>query len=69
VSYSCITDYVAQERIDPALTKLGREQATLLQEHAQHTRPQLIIVSPLLRAVETAVIGFAKNEKVSSRYI
>jgi len=45
---------------DPPLTEYGREQATKLNrltEHIQQTA-ELIVTSPLTRAVQTAIIGF-----------
>ena len=46
--------------VDPPLTPLGVEQATALQQAtmALQPRPQIVVVSPLRRAVDTAVLAF-----------
>lgn len=46
--------------VDPPLTEIGREQARALRPKARALRPQpqLVVVSPMVRATQTAVIGF-----------
>ena len=46
---------------DPPLTKIGRDDALRLQVSASHTAPELIVVSPLRRATQTMLIGFAEH--------
>jgi hypothetical protein len=47
--------------VDPALTAKGIEQAQALQDTASVMRPapELIVVSPMRRAVDTALLAFA----------
>jgi len=47
--------------VDPALTAKGVEQARALQSaaSAMHPAPELIVVSPMRRAVDTALLAFA----------
>jgi len=50
--------YMFPEVLDPPLTELGRQQAKALQPRAHALNPTLVVVSPLLRATQTAVIAF-----------
>ena len=51
--------FVRSELVDSPLTSLGREQCIAKRELAQKLNPELIIVSPLHRAVQTAQLTFA----------
>eukprot|EP00386_Alphamonas_edax_P005652 GDKI01018375.1.p1 GENE.GDKI01018375.1~~GDKI01018375.1.p1 ORF type:complete len:327 (-),score=114.52 GDKI01018375.1:181-1161(-) len=53
--------YLSEDLLDPGLTAIGRYEASLINKRAiaENIRPELIVVSPLTRATETAVIGFA----------
>lgn len=51
--------YCRPEVLDSPLTELGRSQARALQPAAQRLAPELVVVSPLTRATQTALIGFA----------
>ena len=44
---------------DPALTDCGRHQATSLQPITSFHTPELVVMSPLTRAIETAVLAYA----------
>ena len=50
--------YMFPEVLDPPLTELGRKQAQALQPRARQLKPTLVVVSPLLRATQTAVLAF-----------
>lgn len=50
--------FLRPEMIDCPLTELGREQCRAQRVHASSLSPEVIIVSPLCRAVETARITF-----------
>jgi broad specificity phosphatase PhoE len=50
--------YMLDWMADPPLTQLGRDQAASLQLTARTLNPELVVVSPLSRAVKTALIGF-----------
>lgn len=50
--------YMFPEVQDPPLTELGRQQAKALQPRAKALNPTLVVVSPLLRATQTAVLAF-----------
>jgi glucosyl-3-phosphoglycerate phosphatase len=49
--------------LDPELTELGVEQAKDLQSVTADMSPELIIVSPMRRAIQTALIGFESHVK------
>lgn len=51
--------FVRTELIDSPLTSLGREQCLAKRELAQKLNPELIVVSPLHRALQTAQLTFA----------
>jgi broad specificity phosphatase PhoE len=50
--------------VDPRLTALGRRQSRALRSHpaVRRFKPELIIVSPLSRAIETAALAFGKTQ-------
>lgn len=50
--------YLLPEVMDPPLTEVGRSQARGLQAAACTLHPELVIVSPMVRATQTALIGF-----------
>ncbi|CAB9529608.1 mutase-like protein [Seminavis robusta] len=52
--------YIMQEILDAPLTQKGRQQACLLQPKIKElkTKPQLVVLSPLCRALQTGVIAF-----------
>uniref|UniRef100_A0A061R0P8 Phosphoglycerate mutase-like protein n=1 Tax=Tetraselmis sp. GSL018 TaxID=582737 RepID=A0A061R0P8_9CHLO len=58
--------YRRSEVLDPPLTELGREQAKQLRSSTQALSPELIVVSPLCRATQTAVIAFSHLLKPGS---
>ena len=52
--------YLHPSLLDPRLTAIGRGQALDLQARARAmAQPELIVVSPMVRATETAVLAFA----------
>lgn len=51
--------YSLPEVLDPPLTEIGRNQARALQPVARSLAAELIVVSPLVRATQTALIAFA----------
>lgn len=50
--------YLRPEVLDPPLTEVGRSQARWLQPLAKSLRPELVVVSPMVRATQTALIAF-----------
>ena len=50
--------YVRPEVVDPPLTESGRIQARALRPTTARLAPELIVVSPMRRATETALLGF-----------
>ena len=50
--------YVLPELLDPPLTAVGRQQYHGAQPLARSLSPKLVIVSPLCRAVQTALLTF-----------
>lgn len=62
---SSTNPYIMNELLDPPLTNLGREQALLLQQKKSqsHQLLDMIIVSPLCRTLQTAMIVY-ENEIV-----
>jgi broad specificity phosphatase PhoE len=46
------------EFIDPPLTNLGRQQCTSVREGCSQLSPEVVIVSPLLRCIQTAKLSF-----------
>jgi hypothetical protein len=58
-------EYLSYEHADAHLTERGWQQAALLQQHIQGLgsawRPQLIVVSPLTRTLETAAGVFCRR--------
>eukprot|EP00965_Chrysotila_dentata_P183453 6058202-Pleurochrysis_carterae.AAC.2 len=53
--------YVLSELVDPPLTQKGRDQCVAARAAAELVSPQKIIVSPLCRAVQTAILTFDKS--------
>ncbi|KAJ1629357.1 histidine phosphatase superfamily [Pavlovales sp. CCMP2436] len=50
--------YRRHEIRDAPLTEIGRQQAMVLRPAARALRPELVVVSPLSRAVQTALLAF-----------
>lgn len=50
--------FVRPEMVDAPLTELGREQCKAQRPNAAALRPEVVIVSPLHRALQTAQISF-----------
>ena len=46
------------EMVDPPLTELGRKQCTAVREECSRLSPEVVIVSPLLRCIQTAKLSF-----------
>ena len=46
------------EMVDPPLTELGRKQCTAVREECSKLSPEVVIVSPLLRCIQTAKLSF-----------
>ncbi|KAL1526489.1 hypothetical protein AB1Y20_015199 [Prymnesium parvum] len=51
--------YRLEEMVDPPLTDKGREQCKAQQPTAAALRPQAVLVSPLCRAIQTALFTFS----------
>eukprot|EP01047_Picozoa_sp_COSAG01_P075258 COSAG01_NODE_12842_length_1677_cov_3.245247_1_plen_294_part_00 len=51
--------YRRPELVDPPLTAIGRKQASALRARTQLLSPQLVVVSPMVRATQTALLGWA----------
>jgi broad specificity phosphatase PhoE len=51
-------DYDNPEHIDAPLTEKGRKEAMILKIHPELQNPDIIISSPLSRALETANLAF-----------
>eukprot|EP00913_Durusdinium_trenchii_P004092 g3791.t1 len=47
------------ENFDPPLTEIGRQQALALRSYARTTAPELVVVSPMSRALMTSNIAYA----------
>jgi hypothetical protein len=60
--------YKSEEWFDAHLTQEGWKQATQLHAHlrAVNLCPDLVIVSPLMRALETAVAVFGRNQALKT---
>jgi len=58
-----INPFVRPEIQDSPLTHLGRTEATSRQSQASLLKPQVVIVSPLHRAIQTALISFNYHHK------
>lgn len=54
-----ISPYHIPEMLDPPLTEIGRQQVLVLRGAAQGTAPQLVLVSPMSRALMTSNIAYA----------
>lgn len=50
--------YVLPEVVDPPLTAVGRRQCIAAQPLARSLSPKLVVLSPLCRAVQTALLTF-----------
>ena len=49
---------IRPEMMDPPLTELGRQQCISVREGCSRLSPELVIVSPLLRCIQTAKLSF-----------
>lgn len=49
---------IRPEMVDPPLTELGRQQCISVREGCSRLSPELVIVSPLLRCIQTAKLSF-----------
>ena len=49
---------IRAEMVDPPLTELGRRQCSSVREGCSKLSPQVVIVSPLLRCIQTAKLSF-----------
>ena len=58
-----INPFVRPEIVDSPLTHHGRNQCVAQQVKAATLNPQVILVSPLVRAIETAVITFQTHHQ------
>jgi broad specificity phosphatase PhoE len=54
-----VNPWIRPEIVDSPLTENGKNQCTQQRVVASTLRPDLIVVSPLLRAIQTAIITFA----------
>jgi len=54
--------YESWDYFDARLSPLGKEQAEALSAQTQKLTPQIILVSPLSRALQTATIGFSHQK-------
>lgn len=54
---------------DPELTERGVEQARLLGNHPRVARRDLLVVSPMRRAIETAVAAFGETPSCHTRVV
>jgi len=61
-----VNPWLRSEIIDPPLTETGKEQCEGQREKASVLNPELMIVSPLLRAIQTAEITFEDFKDKSS---
>jgi broad specificity phosphatase PhoE len=65
-----VNPWLRSEIIDSPLTETGKEQCEGQREKASALNPELMIVSPLLRAIQTAEITFEDfNDKASIPWI
>eukprot|EP00730_Choanoeca_flexa_P012037 TRINITY_DN3071_c0_g1_i1.p1 TRINITY_DN3071_c0_g1~~TRINITY_DN3071_c0_g1_i1.p1 ORF type:complete len:269 (+),score=44.57 TRINITY_DN3071_c0_g1_i1:1-807(+) len=60
--------YLDPDLKDPPLTDLGCQQALANREKAAKLRLQTVFVSPLRRALKTAVLGFANHDGVDTNF-
>mmetsp|Transcript_21025 Transcript_21025/g.30307 ORF Transcript_21025/g.30307 Transcript_21025/m.30307 type:complete len:199 (-) Transcript_21025:215-811(-) len=52
------------EILDPALTELGRQQCKARCEEVGLLNPEVVVVSPLLRTIQTARLSFREHRNV-----
>jgi len=64
-----LNPYNIAENFDPPLTEIGRQQAKALQPYARTTRPEMVVVSPMNRALMTSNIAFAHMLKAGIPWI
>lgn len=57
------------DEVDPRLTELGYFQATALQTHPLLASPDVVVVSPLTRAIQTALAIFEEEVSCKTRFI
>ena len=60
-----INPWIRKEIVDSPLTELGKEQCHDRRPEAALLTPQLVVVSPLLRAIQTAKITFGDHDNRS----
>lgn len=58
-----INPWIRPEIVDSPLTELGKEQCHDRRPEAALLNPQLVVVSPLLRAIQTAKITFGNHDR------
>jgi broad specificity phosphatase PhoE len=58
-----INPWIRPEIVDSPLTELGKEQCHDRRPEAATLNPQLVVVSPLLRAIQTAKITFGAHDR------
>jgi len=58
-----INPWIRKEIVDSPLTELGKEQCHDRRPEAALLNPQLVVVSPLLRAIQTAKITFGDHDR------
>jgi broad specificity phosphatase PhoE len=58
-----INPWIRPEIVDSPLTELGKEQCHDRRPEAALLNPQLVVVSPLLRAIQTAKITFGTHDR------
>jgi broad specificity phosphatase PhoE len=58
-----INPWIRPEIVDSPLTELGKEQCHDRRPEAALLNPQLVVVSPLLRAIQTAKISFGDHDR------
>ena len=58
-----INPWIRPEIVDSPLTDLGKRQCEGQRAHAARLKPEAVVVSPLLRAVQTAKLSFADYDE------
>ena len=57
---------IRPEMVDPPLTELGRQQCISVREGCSRLSPELVIVSPLLRCIQTAKLSFRDHSDTAT---